>query len=408
MKTKNPAKIKLLFKSNEILRQAQDDIKYKYMSTDLSNLRKQLDSIDAQIASLLDQRMQVTDQVAAYKNTHNLPLTDSGREKDVIQNVKKQISHNVLRETIEDIYQLVMNTSKTARSFNQYNEIPFKNIAIIGFGLIGGSIAKALKAKDKTIVISTLQKESKNNETAKQQGYLDVEYTSWKELVEKVELIILATTIKSIPELATEISISQPAERAQRSQKLIVIDAASVKQNISKTFAQFTTDQIEFIPTHPMGGSDKTGFDNAKATLFIHRPWIITPHKKNISESIEKVEKLIKSLGSIPLQLNADKHDEYVAIVSHLVFIMATYLCAFPADKYQESLEVAGSGFESTTRLASGSPIMHQQIYEYNKEYIEKAMQEFIQYVENKKLTKENALGFFEKYKKERDAMVKK
>lgn len=368
----------------------------------LEELRAQLDSIDTQIAKLLDERMQVTDLVAEYKNLHNLPLTDPGREQYIFQNIKKYISNNVLKETVEDIYQVIFSTSKTTRGFIKHTEMPFTKVAIIGLGLIGGSLAKALKAKNRNSTLSTIARNSENTKRAIEQNYIDHVYDSWRELLENVELVILTSSIDSIPQISKQIA----AESSYLTHKVIVIDAASVKTNITKAFESLTTEHIEFLPTHPMGGSDKTGFEHAKATLFINRPWVITPHEKNTTHSIEKVTQLVKFLGSNVVKLDAQKHDEYAAIISHLVFLISTYIFAYPSNKHAEALTMAGSGFESITRLASGSAEMHAQIYENNKEYIEKALAEFIQFMQED--NKENIVEWFEKYKNKRDEFVKK
>ena len=372
--------------------------------TNLEDLRKQLNSIDEHIVKLLDKRMQITDQVAEYKNEHNLPLTDPKREGEIIQSLKQHIAHNILKETIEDIYQVIFSTSKTTRGFIKSNEMPFKKVAIIGLGLIGGSVAKALKAKDRSIEISTIKRESENSKLAIEQGYIDHVYETWRNLLENVELVILTSSIESIPALAQEIS----SAATNLSHKVIVIDAASVKTSIATEFENVTSEVVEFLPTHPMGGSDKTGFDNAKATLFINRPWVITPHQKNTEDSTQKIQEFIQFVGSKPIILTPQEHDEYAAVISHLVFIISTYLFAYPFEKHTKALEIAGSGFESLTRLASGSAAMHEQIVMNNKEYIQKALKEFIEFIQHNELTAENIRGFFENYKKERDEFVKK
>lgn len=113
-------------------------------------------------------------------------------------------------------------------------------------------------------------------------------------------------------------------------------------------------------------------------------------------------------MGSKPLTLAANKHDEYAAIVSHLVFIISTYLFAFPNEKHHHALEIAGAGFESTTRLASGSAKMHEHIVRNNERHIQKAIEEFIEFLQNNPLTKDTIREFFEKNKQMRDEFVGK
>jgi prephenate dehydrogenase/chorismate mutase len=298
------------------------------MNNTLQHFRQQLDTIDEQIAKLLDERMKITDQVGIYKREHSLPPLDASREQAIIENLKKHITHPLLKETIGSIYQQLFYTSRSGHYLKQHQDLPFNKIGVLGLGLIGGSFIKVLKSKQPAIHIATLHRTSKNNHIALEQGYIDEQYTTLQDMANQVDLIVIASPIESVHEYAKAIACLH----LQRQNKLIVIDVASVKEHIAKEFETVSNEYVEFVATHPMAGSDKVGFEHAKATMFINRPWVITPHHKNHEDTIGSIKKLIHYVGSNPTILTPHAHDQYAAVVSHLVFLISTYIFAYPSE----------------------------------------------------------------------------
>lgn len=370
---------------------------------DLNELRKQLDRLDAQLVDTLEKRFAVTDKVAAYKNAHNLPVLARERELEVIDRASKLANHPALRECLPDVLERIFEANKTARIFNLQKELSFKKIGIIGLGLIGGSIVKALKIKDPQIVIHALHRDfSQDLIDAHSSNVIDYVENSIPDLLDKVDLVILAAPIDKNAEYVEK--IIQPASRKH----LVVIDVASVKSEIAKIFEKQTNDSVEFVATHPMAGSHLSGFRNARPQLFVNRPWVLSPHAKNSEESILKISQFISYLGANPIKLEAELHDQYVATVSHLVFIVSTYLFLFASEITPESLQVAGSGFSTTTRLASGNVNMHDQIVKHNFSNISRQLEAFILFLKKHPLSLDNSFEFFSKAKAERDIFAKK
>ncbi len=367
----------------------------------LAELRKQIDEIDESILELLDKRMKVTDEVGVYKRQNNIEILQKGREEELKSRLQELAQHPVLMESISGIYQQIIEASKLSMRIGNLKPSPFKKVGILGLGVIGGSIAKVLKTKDFSTIISTVKRESGDITLAAQHGFLDHAYENMEDFLGNNDLIIIAAPIHAVESLAKTIAA------VKTDKKITVIDVASVKKSITELFENISTDTIEFLSTHPMAGSEKEGFEGASRSLFINRPWAIIPHSKNKQETIDSVKEFIESLGNTTVVLDKEKHDEYAAIVSHLIFLISTYLFAF-SNENKDSLQLAGTGFETTTRLASGNAVMHTQIVQDNFEYVKKQLQAFVEYIQTHGITKENSSRFFEKNKKDRDEFYSK
>lgn len=367
----------------------------------LVELRKQIDTIDDSILDLLEKRMKITDEVGDYKRQNNITILQKGREEELKNRLQELAQHPVLAESIATIFQPIMETAKLSMQIHNLKPSPIKKIGILGFGVIGGSIAKVLKTKDFSIIISTLKRDSDDIKQATQQGFLDHAYENLEDLVVNNDLIIIATPIHIVENITRSISA------VKTDKKVIIIDVASVKKPITELFENISTDSIEFLSTHPMAGSEKEGFEGASISLFMNRPWVIVPHSKNKQETIDIVKEFIESLGNTTVILSKENHDEYAAIVSHLIFLISTYLFAYAEDN-KDSLQLAGTGFATTTQLASGNAGMHGQIVKDNFENIKKHVEKFIEFIKTNSIEKENAKEFFEKNKKERDEFISK
>lgn len=368
----------------------------------LDELRDALDKLDSEIIRLLDERCKITDQVDIYKNAHGLPIYDKKREDLIKARLKTKANHPAVREHLNMIYDTIFVANRKYRQLNQQKIMPYKSVGIIGLGLIGGSIAKALKSKNNKIKIYTVKRENSLHESALATGYVDKECQTIEELISQVELVVLCSPIESIIPYAQALH----SYRSHPQKKLIVIDAGSVKTEITSAFENFTSDSIEFLATHPMSGSEQTGFEAGNATLFVNRPWVITAHSKNTEETIESIKKFITYVGSKPVQIDASTHDKWVSVVSHLVFILSVYLFNYSSTIIPDALAVAGTGFESMTRLASGNVKMHEQITKTNYVYIVQALNSFVEYMQHHHISKENAHNVYDSAKKKRDIFI--
>lgn len=239
----------------------------------------------------------------------------------------------------------------------------FQKVGIIGLGLIGGSIAKALKREG--YYVATVK--SKSPDVAKAKNTIDRVFPTLDALVQEVDLLILATPLSTILPIARQIKADHP---------LLVIDVGSVKGPIVKEFAKLTKGKVEFLSTHPMAGTEKSGFAAADPDLFKGAKWILVPHKKNKA----KIEPWIQLFGATPIIMSAEEHDRKTALISHLPALISMALLDFVQEMDPESLEIAGPGFRSMTRLALGNHQLMDEIYAFNKKNLNKLWHEWLEH----------------------------
>ncbi len=231
----------------------------------------------------------------------------------------------------------------------------FHKIGIIGLGLMGGSILKALEGKREVLTGETLLQN-----------------------LDAIDVLILAVPISAILEIGEK--ISRRAESQVR--PLIVLDLGSVKGEIAKRFESFTKGSVEFVATHPMAGKHQSGFEHSDGEIFKEAPWVVTPHAKNTEAVLAEVEELIRLLGAKPLRMTAEVHDRRAALVSHVPYLISKALFEFVTIEDSKSIEMAGPGFQSMTRLAQDNPALRAEIALYNQPNIGKTLKQFIQFLE--------------------------
>lgn len=238
--------------------------------------------------------------------------------------------------------------------------------SILGLGLMGGSLVKALK--EKGFYLSTVKREGENY------SLIDKAYDSLGDMLKETDIVFLATPLSVIFPLAKEIaSLAKDSDRS-----LVVIDIGSVKTQIAELFRSLSSEKVEFVATHPMAGLEKSGYEHSMASLFVDAPWVITPHDKNQESTLEQVENLIRLLGARPLRLTPSEHDEQAALVSHLPYLISVSLLNFVKKKDPASLKIAGPGFKSMTRLAADNPDLRAEIGKYNQERIQRLLKDWI------------------------------
>lgn len=238
-----------------------------------------------------------------------------------------------------------------------------KKITIIGVGFIGGSIALGLKNRfGNHITMSGYCSRPNRAQKAKKLGIIDNVITL-KTIPKDTELLVLATPVLTAAKLLGEI---QPQIR----QECIVIDVGSTKEFICKIAAQKKFNRLRFIGTHPMAGSECSGFECSDGHLFRNKAWIICPKKKTGPGDINTIQALITSLEANPIQMTPKLHDESVSLVSHLPLSLASILAHLVTkDRFWKmGKQIASSGFRETTRLASFDPHVKTDILLTNRE----------------------------------------
>lgn len=369
------------------------------MNRDLIRLRKEIDKIDKEIIKSLEKRIKIAEEILTLREKLNLPITDRKRKTKILRNLKLLTKNQILKDSLNEIYETIFKLSKHNFLLKKSQLSEFQKIGIIGLGVIGGSLAKAIKFISSHIEIYSLERKDRDIDLAKKERIIDKTFPLEK-LVESSDLIVLATPIETIIPLAEKI-----AKLGFSFNEKIIIDVGSVKEKIVKNFEKLSRENLDFIGTHPMAGSEKSGFANSKVDLFLGHPWLITPHKLNKKENLEKIKKLIKILGSYPLLVDARTHDLIVARISHLVFLISKLIFIYTYEQNRNWLKFAGTGFKTTTRLTSANPLMHSQIFSNNYQNIKEEFDLFLKFLQKIEISPENSLKIFKKYKKIRDKL---
>ncbi len=248
-------------------------------------------------------------------------------------------------------------------------------IGFVGFGLIGGSIAKALKSKYPDITIIAYEyKEimSKDNQLGLKEGVLDKVTNSLDDFSLCNLIFLCAPVIQNVKYLAILKNIIKA--------DCIITDVGSVKTNIHKCINNYSLES-NFIGGHPMTGSEKSGFINANPKLFENAYYILTTTSKTSDEQTNLMVGLVKGIGAIPIILDYYEHDKIVAAISHLPHIVAASLVNLV--KYQKNnrdlmKELAAGGFRDITRIASSSPDVWENISIANSFFIKDLINQFI------------------------------
>jgi prephenate dehydrogenase len=237
-------------------------------------------------------------------------------------------------------------------------------LAIIGLGLIGGSIGLALKRAG----LENLEIAGHDNEwgvaaKAKKRGAIDVEERHPTHAVEGAAIVVIATPISKVPGVFEDIA---PA----LGENAVVTDTASTKRDIVRIAHNALPEGVHFVGGHPIAGKETSGIDAADAALFDGRPWAVTPSAHASERAIQTVENLIQLAGAQPVLIDAEEHDAYMAAVSHLPLVAATALFSLVRESqgWAELGSLAGPGFRDTTRLASTDPGLSHDIALTNRE----------------------------------------
>lgn len=243
-------------------------------------------------------------------------------------------------------------------------------IAIIGLGLIGGSLGFALKGKTEIIGYSPRRE---TVSLALSKGAIDKGARDLREAIERAELIILSTPILAIKGILSQISpfLKEGA---------IITDTASTKVEVMKWAKEFLPQGSSFIGGHPMAGRERWGIEMADAELFRGAIYCLTPSSQSSSQDLDKVIAVVKGIGASPFIMKAEEHDYLVAGISHLPIVISTALIRLIAKSpyWDKMAWLAAGGFRDLTRLASGNPRMSTDICLTNKVNISLWVEGFI------------------------------
>lgn len=243
-------------------------------------------------------------------------------------------------------------------------------IGIIGLGLIGGSIAKALKIR-RNYYISAMNRSEASLKAAFNEGIIDEYSLTDMSIFADCSIIFICTSVDKIPVYAQKLL-------PYIQKDCIITDVGSTKKSICNEMSKI--EGINFIGGHPMAGSEKTGYAAAKEHLFENAFYILAPSAQTTEGQLKLMEDIVSCLGAVPMVINPDAHDYSVAAISHVPHIIASALVNTvkkldDENKYMHTL--AAGGFKDITRIASSSPEIWTSICSDNKEKILQVLSSF-------------------------------
>ncbi len=253
-----------------------------------------------------------------------------------------------------------------------------KKIGFIGLGLIGGSVAKAIRQYYPDCEILAFDKSKETLALAVQDGTIHTSCSTIDDNFRGCTYIFLCAPISYNTAYLSQLKNFLDPD-------CILTDVGSVKSSIHEEVISLGLES-NFIGGHPMAGSEKSGFVNAKAHLIENAYYILTPAAKVSEEKIQAYRTFVESLKALPIILDHQEHDYITGAISHLPHILAASLVNFVRDHDTQNelmKMLAAGGFKDITRIASSSPVMWQQICLKNKENISQILEEFIEALQN-------------------------
>lgn len=235
--------------------------------------------------------------------------------------------------------------------------IYFKKVALVGVGLIGGSLAKDLLRKKICESIVGIDISSSHLKQALREGFVNETTLSLAKGVQDADLVILATPVLSLVDQVNQVA---PLVKSDA----LVIDVGSTKDKIVKAADKVFVDG-NFVGCHPMAGREKSGPKASLENLFQDSPCLIVPGQKTKRSFVTKAKRLWKAIGSRPVEMPSVEHDRYVAACSHLPHVLSFCLMKSVGDRLppQNLHRVAGPSFKSYTRIAGSDPHMWRDIF---------------------------------------------
>ena len=244
------------------------------------------------------------------------------------------------------------------------------SLAILAPGLLGGSVARAARTHGAAARITLWARRPETRLALRAQPWCDAVADTPAEAVRGATLVVLAAPVDKIIPLAREIAPHLAAGA-------VVTDVGSVKGEIARLGHAALIPRAHFVGSHPMAGSEKTGWEHSTAGLFERRTCFVTPLEQSDAHAVETVVQFWRDLGGEPVTVTPDAHDEIVAHISHLPQVLASTLAAMLARKNPVWRDHAGGGLRDTTRIAASDPQLWRTILEQNRDEVLRALRQF-------------------------------
>lgn len=263
---------------------------------------------------------------------------------------------------------------ETASANPETRRVRWKQVTLVGVGLLGGSLGLALKQRRLAARVTGFVRRRATIGESTKIGAVDDATLGLLEAVRGAELVVLCTPIAQMRSLLERML---PALKPGT----LLTDVGSVKGSVVRELESLAARAgAHFVGSHPMAGAEKTGVKAAREDLFVNAVCVVTPTRKTNRAALKKVEQLWASVGARVVRLDAAEHDQLVSRSSHLPHVIAAQLASFvldPAAPRSQAL-LCANGFRDTTRIASGSPEMWRDIALANQKNLTTELGRFI------------------------------
>lgn len=248
----------------------------------------------------------------------------------------------------------------------------FRNITVIGLGLIGGSLCRALLRSGISERITGIDAEKSVVEYASYNGFVNSATTSFMRGVSSSEIVVIATHVDSVVQIAHSIYKWIP-------DGCIITDVGSVKEVIVRGIESSIPENISFVGGHPIAGTENSGITSSDPDLFADKRVFLTPGKRTPPRAVERIAMMWEAAGSTVSEIDPKEHDEIFALVSHLPHAVAYSLVntVISSGDLERLVGYAGGGFRDFTRIASSSPEMWKAIFMMNRDNLMEAVRLF-------------------------------
>ena len=254
------------------------------------------------------------------------------------------------------------------------SEALFGRVALIGIGLIGSSLARALRRDSPETKIVACARRPETLATVRRLDLADAATDDPARAVEGADLVVIATPLSAYAEIGQRIG-------GVLKDGAILTDFGSVKEAVIRDLRPHLPAGVHFVPGHPVAGTEHSGPESGFAELFRDRWCILTPLPETAPDAVTEIGRMWEGFGMRVVTMSADHHDKVLAMTSHLPHLIA-YTIVGTATNLEESLkseviEFSASGFRDFTRIAASDPVMWRDIFLNNREAVLEIVQRF-------------------------------
>jgi cyclohexadieny/prephenate dehydrogenase len=278
----------------------------------------------------------------------------------------------------------------------------FKQITIVGFGLIGSSIARGILQNNLCERLICADQSKETCAKVKELGLANHTYTDIKQGVQGSDLVIVCTPVGAMSSVMDEMAQGLKSGA-------IVSDVGSVKGSVIQALGAALPEDVHLVPAHPLAGTEFSGPEHGFAELFYNRWCVITPQPETQLKAIEQVSAFWEALGSNVEIMDAAHHDLVLGIVSHLPHLIAYTIVGTATDLEDdiksEVIKFSATGFRDFTRIAASDPTMWRDVFLNNREAVLEVLQRFTEDLTalQKAIRKQDGDYLYDHFKKTRD-----